>query len=424
MRQDVKMGIVVGGLLLVGTLIWFATRADSTPTPQPGGDTSIGLKLNEEVDQADPLDGGPEGAEADTEAEAGGLGPVGPTGFETETVTPRIRGVTGDDRRADPGAGPGIDPGPGPEAAGGAGPIGTESDEDVRGTARLPGGLGSDASYTDTGPGLDAGTSDPPSGGGSGTGPPSGGEGRPVGVASGRTPPTQPATTYTVVDGDRGFWGIAVKVYGKGKYGTLIARANPGVESTMLRPGQKLKIPSLPTKPSAEEIRRRKLAEAPPDSTTYTVQAGDSGGYWGIAEKLYGDGRFWPIIANANKDIDPNLLRAGQILVIPPKKDSATRPSTEGTRPASEIDEAGRRIYTVLSGDKGFWDVAKKMYNKGSLYPAIAQANPDVDPTQLQPGQKLVVPSLEEAERIVGSSEPETPSGPIEDEPEGLPVYD
>ena len=420
MRQDVKMGIVVGGLALVAALIWFASRDDSTPPAQPDEGASTGLQLNDEVDQADPLGGGPD--EADTGADAGGLGPVGPTGPETGTVTPQIRVVTGGDRRADPDAGPGIDEGPGPEAAGGTGPMGTESGEDVRGTARLPEGLGPDTGYTDPDPGVDAGTSDPPSD--SGTGPPSGRGGRPVGVASGRTPPTQPATTYTVVEGDRGFWGIAVKVYGKGKYATLIARANPGVESTMLRPGQKIKIPPLPTKPSAEEIRRRKLAEAPPDSTTYTVQAGDTGGFWGIAEKLYGDGRFWPLIANANPDINPNLLHAGEVLVIPPKKDSATRPSTEGTRPASEVDETGRRIYTVQSGDKGFWDVAKKMYGKGSLYPAIAQANPDVDPTQLQPGQKLVVPSPEEAERIAGSSEPETPSGPIEDEPEGLPVYD
>ena len=61
--------------------------------------------------------------------------------------------------------------------------------------------------------------------------------------------PSKPLTTsgseklYTVQEGDAGFWGIAQKVYGHGKYHTLIAKANPNADPLRLRPGQKLVIP-------------------------------------------------------------------------------------------------------------------------------------------------------------------------------------
>lgn len=43
---------------------------------------------------------------------------------------------------------------------------------------------------------------------------------------------------------------------------------------------------------------------------------------WGIAEKVYGNGALWPQIYAANKSIigsNPNALKTGQKLVIPPK---------------------------------------------------------------------------------------------------------
>ena len=52
---------------------------------------------------------------------------------------------------------------------------------------------------------------------------------------------------------------------------------------------------------------------------TYTVQPGDT--LWLISVKVYGDGRLWPVIFEANRDIldDPGRIRPGQVLKIPPK---------------------------------------------------------------------------------------------------------
>lgn len=56
----------------------------------------------------------------------------------------------------------------------------------------------------------------------------------------------------------------------------------------------------------------------------YVVRAGDAG-FWAIAEKVYGDGRYWPLIAKANPSVDANALRPGQKLIIPPPPKKAEK---------------------------------------------------------------------------------------------------
>lgn len=50
---------------------------------------------------------------------------------------------------------------------------------------------------------------------------------------------------------------------------------------------------------------------------TYTVKSGDT--LWGIAKKQYGNGSKYIDIYNANKDKlkDPNVIKVGQVLIIP-----------------------------------------------------------------------------------------------------------
>ena len=47
----------------------------------------------------------------------------------------------------------------------------------------------------------------------------------------------------------------------------------------------------------------------------YTVIRGDS--LFGIAQRFYGDGNTFPIIAQANGIADPDRIFPGQVLVIP-----------------------------------------------------------------------------------------------------------
>jgi Tfp pilus assembly protein FimV len=58
----------------------------------------------------------------------------------------------------------------------------------------------------------------------------------------------------------------------------------------------------------------------------YTVQSGDS--LFSIAQRFYGDGNKWPLIYDCcNRQVigqDPNLVRPGEVLYIPPLAQSLT----------------------------------------------------------------------------------------------------
>lgn len=62
--------------------------------------------------------------------------------------------------------------------------------------------------------------------------------------------PANSGETYIVQAGDTGLWAIAKKKYGDGSKYDLIKKANPGVRTDVLRPGQKLIIPALKDSPS------------------------------------------------------------------------------------------------------------------------------------------------------------------------------
>ena len=63
------------------------------------------------------------------------------------------------------------------------------------------------------------------------------------------------------------------------------------------------------------------MAEAPaepepePAARTYTVESGDT--LWAIAERFYGDGSKYQVIADASSIPNPDLIHPGQVLTIP-----------------------------------------------------------------------------------------------------------
>jgi nucleoid-associated protein YgaU len=48
---------------------------------------------------------------------------------------------------------------------------------------------------------------------------------------------------------------------------------------------------------------------------TYTVVSGDT--LWAIAERVYGDGSKYQVIADASGVSNPDLIHPGQVLTIP-----------------------------------------------------------------------------------------------------------
>ncbi|MGA8545732.1 MAG: LysM peptidoglycan-binding domain-containing protein [Mycobacterium sp.] len=72
--------------------------------------------------------------------------------------------------------------------------------------------------------------------------------------------------------------------------------------------------------PTAEEAAVEEAAPAPqpepePAPRTYTVESGDT--LWAIAERFYGDGSKYQIIADASGISNPDLIHPGEVLTIP-----------------------------------------------------------------------------------------------------------
>ncbi len=234
--------------------------------------------------------------------------------------------------------------------------------------------------------------------------------------------------TYEVQKGDSGFWAIAEKKYGDGKYYYLIAKANPNVSSNSLRPGQKLVIPAKPvgrtepTSPITGSPTPGGMEISPSGQQIYVVQKGDSG-FWGIAQKQYGDGKYYYLIAKANPNVSSNSLQPGDKLVLPDKPaattpaagGSTTAPATPGATPLTP--GPGQEVYTITKEDTtGLWGIAKKKYGNGAYWKIIAQANPKVSASGLKVGQQLILPAPPPEARKAAAGEtatrPKAPGAP------------
>ncbi|GIW62971.1 MAG: hypothetical protein KatS3mg090_0797 [Patescibacteria group bacterium] len=121
----------------------------------------------------------------------------------------------------------------------------------------------------------------------------------------------------------------------------------------------------------------------------YIVKRGDN--LWKIAEEVYGSGYNAVDIAQANNLDNPNLLFAGQKLVLP--KDVVDRtPTTDKVSSAkTEQRKANINEYTVKKGDH-LWKIAQEVYGDGYAWTKIAKANNLSNPNILFTGQKLKIP--------------------------------
>jgi nucleoid-associated protein YgaU len=170
--------------------------------------------------------------------------------------------------------------------------------------------------------------------------PAAGGAGAPAKTDHGKVVTGSDGQKYYVVSksDSAGLWGIASKpeVYGKGHLYTLIKKANPNVDPRLLAPGMKLLIPPAPAPKREAPVADTGAAGVIRDTSTavgageeiYTVKRGDAG-FWGISEKVYGAGKYYALIRDANPNLNPNALKPGTKIIIPPldKRKKASVPS-------------------------------------------------------------------------------------------------
>jgi nucleoid-associated protein YgaU len=130
------------------------------------------------------------------------------------------------------------------------------------------------------------------------------------------------AQSHTIKSGET-FSTLASAYYGHIRYAKLIAKANPGVDSSHLKVGQVINLPAFDPKDTASAASstttaKPAVAMASVDSKTqYRVQKGDN--LHAISMKLYGDAKHVDAIFQANKSTlpAPEKLKPDMVLTLP-----------------------------------------------------------------------------------------------------------
>jgi len=118
--------------------------------------------------------------------------------------------------------------------------------------------------------------------------------------------------THKVSKGEN-LWIIAEKYYDDGFKWVDIATENKLANASVLEIDQELVIPNIS---QAEISIEDELTEDVDTSTTsYTVVKGDT--LWSISLNTYGDGYKWTEIARQNNLLNPNVIHAGNVLILP-----------------------------------------------------------------------------------------------------------
>lgn len=132
---------------------------------------------------------------------------------------------------------------------------------------------------------------------------------------------------------------------------------------------------------------------------THRVAAGET--FVSIARMVYGDGRYYKAIQEANPTLTPEKLKPGIIIQLPPEskvKQAAARSakSSSGDSPAANAPaiSSDGKSYTVQKDDS-LYKIARKLYGKGDRSDEIYQLNKQTigpDSTRLKIGMVLKLP--------------------------------
>ncbi len=129
---------------------------------------------------------------------------------------------------------------------------------------------------------------------------------------------------------------------------------------------------------------------------THRVQSGDT--LSSLAMLYYGSERYTRFLIDSNPHLtDPNRIRVGMVIKIPPRPldDTLQRRATSAAESDSTPATGGRRTYRVQPGDS-FYAIARDVLHDTSRWKELFELNRELvkdDPTHLQVGQVLVLPN-------------------------------
>ncbi|MCX5660713.1 MAG: LysM peptidoglycan-binding domain-containing protein [Planctomycetota bacterium] len=319
MNNATKLALVIGGALLIAVLGYYYVNRDTT------GPSHL-ISSPEELASRNEVSGTPGPNVQYGPTGPGGVG-SGPMGSQAPPSvgpdTPPMGAGTG----ATAGGGPGSTPGYGPTASGYGPGTSTGGMPPSSGSAypgTQPAGMGPSATPPTTRPAVEPvhpvhPVTDP-------LPPPRAPEHVDI-----TPPPRETGSSEYVIKSGETFGSIAKKTYGSETHWREIAQANPLVDPSKLKVGQKIRLPDSVNGPAPRGAGTagrdsgttggggQDAGGAPvPKGITYIVKPGDT--LSSIARQYYHDRSLMKVILQANKDLKGSAanIKPGMKLVIPP----------------------------------------------------------------------------------------------------------
>jgi nucleoid-associated protein YgaU len=154
---------------------------------------------------------------------------------------------------------------------------------------------------------------------------------------------------------------------------------------------------SAPTTPRAVSESATATPVNVDSPRTHRIQSGET--FVSISKAVYGDGRYFKAIADANPNVSPEKLRPGMVIQLPPASQvkQSSRPAKSASAekaPAGPALSADGKTYTVQKNDN-LYKIAKQLYGKGEKEGDLYTVNKDVigpDSTRLKIGMVLRLP--------------------------------
>lgn len=173
-----------------------------------------------------------------------------------------------------------------------------------------------------------------------------------------------------------------------------IVEIGPAASREVVPTGSRVVVPPAPAIPAATPASRETaVAEVP----IYRVKEGDS--LSRIALEAYGDRDLWKALAAHNTDRlrNPNVLKAGLVLRLPPREvlvGGTVRANDPLAGAAPPPRPSTARTHVVREGET-LSEIAAATLGSSRRWPELVAANSDRidDPDRVMPGTELRIPS-------------------------------
>lgn len=189
--------------------------------------------------------------------------------------------------------------------------------------------------------------------------------------------------------------------------GELIVAPPPRAETRLAEPTPPPTLPASDVRPLGGSSRSladaSPAAPAPrqpdaPASTDRIHRVAEGESLSRIAERIYGDRELWKALAAYNTDRlpNPNVLKTGLVLRIPPKEVllGGTAPATSSVAVRDPLaNSASGRSHVVREGET-LSEIAAATLGSSRRWPELVAANRDriSDPDRVMPGTELRIP--------------------------------